>query len=590
MAYARNIYIGRENYTTVVEQCTFDWIKEGGCNTCTLVIPSAPFDDYRGVEIGEIIEIRFGTASSTRWWKGLVAEVTSDINSGLIITGVGVKAKLGEIFPLGRYGTEVTMGTPTGLAALASETGGQLAAATYTYRVSAVDEAGETLCSSTVTGIISGSTGKVDLSWTNLTAATGFRVYRGTANPFTYWETSENTFTDDGTSAGTSIAAIPVSDTSNSPTIASAYVDAVIGDLLDRYLPSDIGQGTITAGDDFELDDYDLKDGDASLLDVLAALAEIVDPDIAWGCDEDGDVYFRAESTSPTLTLRVGKDGTTSNVVTASSRRRSRDGVTAVRIEGEDELKDPQRELELKDRINEDDDWPDTADTAGREWWKAGSNYRFTSKIGATQAAIAESSASLTQAYSGAQSFVELAPEVITLKRMAMEWNSSTEQYDIKPPFTEAIIAKHLQRINSKISYIRSLRNSELADFENMTRRRAVVRYLPGVKTPALAKIAASNFTTKYTPVPDQWTITVEGLDSLIVPGVDLIRFYTQAGKHYDLSVQSVSYNFEHTVVATLQCGDADFDIEKEHEQLNKVVQKVVNRVQPANTWSPYTS
>ena len=588
MAYARRIYIGKQDYTTRVDQCSFDWIKEGGCNTCNLVIAQAAFDDYLGIEIGEIIDIRYDTSTSTRWFYGSVAEVTTDINGGLSISGVGTKATLGEIFPLGRYGTKVSMGTPSGLAALASEVGGQLAAATYTYCVSAVDDTGETLCSSTVTGTVVGSTGKVDLSWTNLTLANGYRIYRGTANPWVYWETSENAFTDDGTSSGTSIAALPASDTSSSPNIVSAYLDDIVDDLLDRYLPSDLGTGTLTGGDDFQIDDYDLKEGEASLLDVLSALAEIGGPEIAWGVDQNGDVYFKDEATSPTFTLRVGRDGQTANVVTATTRRRSRDGVTAVRIEGNDELKDPQREIEIQDRIGDSDDWPDTQATAGKEWWKGGANYKFTSKVTATQATIGETSASLTQAYAGAQSFVELVPEIITLKRMALSWNGAS--YDIEPPFTEAIIAKHLQRINDRINYIRTLRNATVGDFENMTRRNNVVRYLPGVKTPALAKIAASNFTAKYKAVPDQWTITVEGLDTLLVPGVDLIRFYTQSGKSYDLSIQSVSYTFESTVVAQLQCGDADFSEEKEEIEQKKVVQKIVHKRTPLNVWTPYRS
>lgn len=590
MAYARSIYIGRQDFSATAASCQFDWVKEGGANTCTINIPSAALDNFLNIDIGDTIDIRYGIGQSTRWWYGLVAEMTTDVNNGLTISGVGNKVRLGEIFPLGRYGTEVSMGTPSNLAALASETGGQLAAGTYTYRVSAVDDAGETLCSSTTGGTISGSTGKVDLTWDNLTAATGFRVYRGTADPFTYWETSENSFTDDGTSAGTSISAIPVSDTSNSPTIASAYVDDVITDLLSTYLPSDITVSSITGGSTFELDDYDLKDGSASLLDVLGALAEIVGPEISWGCDENGKVYFVAENETVTDTYYVGKDGQTTNVVTSISRRKSRDGVTSVRIEGNDELKDPQREIELKDRIGSTDDWPETRLISGAEWWKAGGNYKFSDSVPSTQSSIPEDVTTLTQAYASSSSYVTLVPELMTLKRMALTWNSGTNQYDVTPPFTSAIIVKHIQRINNRISYIRALRNAGVSDLENMNRRKTVVRYLPGVKTPALAKIAASNFTAKYSPVPDQWTITIEGLDTLLVPGVDLIRLYTQSGRHYDLSIQSASYTFESTVVGSLQCGDADFDEDKEKEENKKVLQKVVHREQTRGVWEPYRS
>lgn len=75
-----------------------------------------------------------------------------------------------------------TPGPPTGLAAVASTTGGLMVAGTYHYKVTACLPNGETLASNEVSATTTGSTGSVQLTWTapNGNGATGYRVYRGT--------------------------------------------------------------------------------------------------------------------------------------------------------------------------------------------------------------------------------------------------------------------------------------------------------------------------------------------------------------------------------------------------------------------------
>jgi len=59
-----------------------------------------------------------------------------------------------------------------------STSGGTLAAATYFYKITALNAAGETLPSPEASQITTGSTSSVSLSWSAVTNATGYNVYR----------------------------------------------------------------------------------------------------------------------------------------------------------------------------------------------------------------------------------------------------------------------------------------------------------------------------------------------------------------------------------------------------------------------------
>lgn len=118
-------------------------------------------------------------------------------------------------------------GTPTGTPSI---TGGALSAATYYYKVVALD-----LVSTPTTGssersatVASGTTGSVVLSWTAVTGASGYRVYRGTSTGAqnVYYTTSTNSFTDVG-GANTS-GTIP---TVNATAVGYFGVDGTINGL-----------------------------------------------------------------------------------------------------------------------------------------------------------------------------------------------------------------------------------------------------------------------------------------------------------------------------------------------------------------------
>ena len=90
--------------------------------------------------------------------------------------------------------------TPTGVTLTKLDTGGTLAAGTYSYRISAIDGiGGETLASTAVTLAIDGPDDRIQINWTAVTNAAGYRVYgRTSGSEVLLAEVSTNTYTDAG--------------------------------------------------------------------------------------------------------------------------------------------------------------------------------------------------------------------------------------------------------------------------------------------------------------------------------------------------------------------------------------------------------
>ena len=108
----------------------------------------------------------------------------------MALAGIGLSNGAGIVAP----GTV----TPTG-----SSTGGTLAAATYYYKVTALNAAGETVGSPEANVTTTGATSSVALAWAAVTGATSYKVYRGTAAGLesVFYTTATNSFTDTGAAA-----------------------------------------------------------------------------------------------------------------------------------------------------------------------------------------------------------------------------------------------------------------------------------------------------------------------------------------------------------------------------------------------------
>ena len=100
----------------------------------------------------------------------LVGETTLAVDTGA--GGVGVALTVA---------TATNLAAPVLASATPSPTGGTLAAGTYYYKVSATTAAGESVASNEVNAVTTGTTSSVALAWSSVGAATGYRVYAGTA-------------------------------------------------------------------------------------------------------------------------------------------------------------------------------------------------------------------------------------------------------------------------------------------------------------------------------------------------------------------------------------------------------------------------
>jgi uncharacterized phage protein gp47/JayE len=108
---------------------------------------------------------------------------------------------------------------PAGPSATGSTGGGTLAAsADYAYRISATDDAGETLPGTEVVGVVpGGGPGKITLGWTAVAGAAAYRIYRADAAGGTYGRLVEvsgtTSYIDTGAVAPNLALGLPVANT-----------------------------------------------------------------------------------------------------------------------------------------------------------------------------------------------------------------------------------------------------------------------------------------------------------------------------------------------------------------------------------------
>jgi hypothetical protein len=81
----------------------------------------------------------------------------------------------------GEVDTHPKVATPATPTSSTSTTGGVLTAATYSYRVAALSDYGETVPSPAKTQTTTGTTSTVTVGWSTVTNATGYRIYGRTA-------------------------------------------------------------------------------------------------------------------------------------------------------------------------------------------------------------------------------------------------------------------------------------------------------------------------------------------------------------------------------------------------------------------------
>lgn len=117
------------------------------------------------------------------------------------------------------------LATPVAVTPTTATTGGTLAAATYYYKVTALNATGETPGSNQVSKVTTGSTSTTTTTWGAITGATGYKIYRSTSSGAEHYLATVGavtTYTDTG--ASTTGVVCPTVDTTRGPEIGSLIV------------------------------------------------------------------------------------------------------------------------------------------------------------------------------------------------------------------------------------------------------------------------------------------------------------------------------------------------------------------------------
>ena len=612
MAYARYIKIGSRFFTDEADSCSFNW-DERGCAVATIGIDTAGLADNRGVKMGDDVII-YRDAGSTIWWRGIVANLGSSLSAGLVIQAIGTRNTLVETVPTGWFGTNAGTGRPSNF--IAEDTADADADwsalnTTWAYLISAIDPSGETLYGTTgAGGDYSPGTdvdGRVDieipsapsagtaikLSWTAATNATAYRVYRHTAGALgsidfdvagtVYWETSELEFTDNGLSAGTAgtytfrslPGGSPNPATNETTTISDTDVQNVVKHLVSTFAPSGItyDAAKIMAGGSSDLDDYDLRSSDATLDRILDSLADFVGS-THWFVDENNKVNFAAIGTSNLLTLKVyegASDPTDTNVVVDAKRNQSRDGITMMKIDGEEVFED-------EDTGTGDVTWDSsdpTALPANVPFERQTADHRVVSTT------VTEASPTITVSKAFIDGFA-------TLDDWLQSYPNQRWIYLHKDEIPEADVTGFLQVLKTRIE-------SQLGSFTTRGlrpryRARMATRKFPGFRKSKDAGLAASNWLAKYSPSPETWNIALDLVDTLIKPFTGKIQLDVPTGERFSLDLVKADYVLGQTITLNITGGDRVYSPDEEEADKRESIKSLsMRRVQP-NTWSPNSS
>lgn len=343
--YDRAIFINGVEFTFRISACSFTWSDPGGCNTASLILPGLMFDDFGGVNFGDVVKIYH---SRTRtydlngvWtpeldtfvdadlrWQGHVVDMTTSLEEGLTLSCNGYALTyLKEWDAFGRYGTTAVVTAPADLAIEQDTTIGNVGKGVHKYYVFAGDSlgfkyAGVTGETVNTTVVETGSPAAVppirlQLTWSDVPLAARYRVYKaftaamiaaevGAGNEtgaaytrYYYTDVVENRFVDDGLFAWAScqyVETLPTVDTCAALATVNTKISEAIKTVLSDRVPALYDAALITGGAATDAEDLNYDDNVCSIYEMLETLANLVG-DITWGVNALGKVYFKQKPT-----------------------------------------------------------------------------------------------------------------------------------------------------------------------------------------------------------------------------------------------------------------------------------------------------
>lgn len=618
--YVRKILINSVAFTDSVNALSFSWTQQG-CDKATLDIASAAFDEDFGIKQEQDVDLRYGSSTNDRWWRGIVDEIETSIDGGLTIQCTGTKALLSEILPTGRFGTDVETTEPTDITLTegTADTGAPGAAQTpHVFLVTAIDAEGETLAGVRAGGQSGGKIGggpetatitpsavdkKITVSWTASTnGATGYRVYINfdfggalnksdllSVNGMIVYDVVGTSFVFDGSRIGEGRDFPFIDDpgdpaTSIKPTIDDTEIEDAVGYLFDNFLPDEITKGTVDIGTlNVDLDYFDLHENSADFQKVLDSLVAIAG-DVQWYVDEDNTIHFKEKITTINVSRKfVIKDvgsvlSTASNSLVGASKRRTRDGITNVKIVGTESLE------QGVDASNTDlgvvwDSVTEPADIS-QHYYPITRDPRFISMGNPTGVLIPyQADLAWMESFSTLQGWLDAFPNYrfVWLHRNRLNGIRAGGDY----------------LVNILDGIRRNFNGGGRIDLPEpiLGRPRIAVRQFVGARTSLTAGIAAIHWLTRRSPNPLRWTMIIENVDSamLVVPGQGNVQLTTQQGTRYQIPVQSATYEFNEAVRVIIIGGDEQYDATEELDDMRDAVLASSARKNSPTKWGEFS-
>lgn len=157
-----------------------------------------------------------------------LARIQNDDGSlSQVVKSTGLRVDEGVNAKQGIVTLAAQVAAPVQAALATATTGGTLAAATYFYKITALNANGETIGSNEQSIATTGSTSTVTVSWAKAAGAASYRIYRGTAagaQTVFYAVGDVATFTDTG-SAGAA-GSVPTANTTGGALVLNTSVTA----------------------------------------------------------------------------------------------------------------------------------------------------------------------------------------------------------------------------------------------------------------------------------------------------------------------------------------------------------------------------
>jgi len=600
--YDRAIFINGVEFTFRISECTFSWADPGGCSTASLILPGLMFDDFGGVNFGDVVKIYHSRTRTYdefgNWtpeldtfvdvdlrWQGHVIDMATSLE-GLTLSCSGYALTyLKEWDAFGRYGTTAVVTAPANVAIVQDATIGNVGKGVHKYYVFAGDSlgfkyAGVTGETVNTTVAETGSPAavppiRITVSWDDVSLAKRYRVYKaftaamiaaavGAGNDtgaaytrYYYTDVVENRFVDDGLFTWTScsyVEAVPTVDTCAALAAVATKIADAIKTVLSGRVPALYDETLITAGADLDAEDLNYDDNKCSIYEMLETLANLVG-DTTWGVNALGKIYFKQKPTlfdtavemeaAILMTKTVGEQIDPKDLASANVFDILVNVSRSARRDGITEIatiltQDQKTKLAGKAIA--------AGSAPGVHWYTSGGNRPqvwsvFLAGLHATAMLSVDPETVFgtpeSPTYADVDAFEVVYPDLGWLYRLWLIDGNSTRMVRI-------------------LQTIMVLMQPTAQNPAGGKRARGIIAVPIGTSSEVSNAVYATNIMRDAGSTGGAWNITLNRAQTEIIPGEKLFAVIATNGTRYVMEIRSVDYTYEADANVTLTCGELD--------------------------------